>query len=121
MVIEGEKIYVKKDRAYDELESFYENYLSEELEPFAISAKYAQGLYALLERGGDLKDLAAIKGHVTGPISFGLQVTFEDKRAIIYDDALRDAMVKNIARKAAWQESLLKPICSETIIFVDEP
>ena len=121
VVVEGEKIYVKKKRAYDELESFYENFLSEDLDPFAISSEYAQGLYALLERGGDLKDLAAIKGHVTGPISFGLQVTFQDKRAIIYDDSLRDAMVKNIVRKAAWQESLLKQLCPNTIIFVDEP
>ncbi len=121
VVIEGEKIYLEKERAYDELEPFYEDYLSNELVPFAISPKYAQGFYTLLERSGDLGNPVAIKGQVTGPISFGLQMTFQDKRAIIYDDMLRDVMVKNIARKAAWQESLLKHICPDTIIFVDEP
>jgi hypothetical protein len=121
VVIEGEKIYLEKERAYEELESFYEHYLGGELEPFAISSEYARGFYALLERSGELGNLAAIKGQVTGPVSFGLQVTFENKRAIVYDDAVRDAMVKNIARKAAWQESLLKKICPRTIIFVDEP
>jgi len=121
VVIKDEKIYLEKERAYDEMESFYQDYLNGELEPFAISPEYAQGFYALLERSNDLGNAVAIKGQVTGPISFGLQVTFQDKRAIIYDDMLRDAMVKNIACKAAWQESHIKKICPSTIIFVDEP
>ena len=60
VVIENEKIYLEKERAYDEMASFFENYLSGNLEPFAVSPEYAEGFYALMERSDDLENVAAI-------------------------------------------------------------
>ncbi len=63
----------------------------------------------------------AVKGHVTGPLSWGLTVTDENKRAILYHEVLGDAVPKLLKLKAAWQEKELKKISRKTIIFVDEP
>jgi methionine synthase II (cobalamin-independent) len=58
---------------------------------------------------------------VTGPISFGLSVTDQNRRPILYDEVLADAIAKHLRLKAAWQEKMLKTISPKTIIFVDEP
>jgi len=63
----------------------------------------------------------AIKGQVTGPISCGLTITDQERRSILYDDTLADALAKHLRLKAAWQEMKLKAISNNTIIFVDEP
>jgi len=63
----------------------------------------------------------AVKGQITGPVTWGLTVTDKDKRAIIYDDVLGDAVPKLLRLKARWQENQLCRISKNTIIFVDEP
>ncbi|MBT9148884.1 MAG: hypothetical protein DDT28_00301 [Dehalococcoidia bacterium] len=63
----------------------------------------------------------AVKGQVIGPVSFGLMVTDQNRRPILYDDALADALAKHLALKARWQERELSRLSSNTIIFIDEP
>jgi methionine synthase II (cobalamin-independent) len=58
---------------------------------------------------------------VTGPISFGLSVTDQNRRPLLYDEVLADAIAKHLRLKAAWQEAALKDVCPKTIISVDEP
>jgi len=64
-----------------------------------------------------------IKGHTIGPISFGLTVTDQDKKASIYNPEFRDCMVKVLAMKARWQIRKLKLTNGDRriIIFIDEP
>lgn len=117
----GERMFVDTSQAPYQLEAFYQEYLSEDTEPFAIPEEYAEGLYAFLEHAPNLRQIKAVKGHITGPFSFSLKVTDQNKKSIIYDDTLRDAATKTLARKARWQEKLLSSICPTTIIFLDEP
>ncbi len=120
VVIEGDRIYVDTAADYQTpLEALYAAYLAEDADKFAISPDYAAGLYAFL----DLDNLnpLAVKGHVTGPLSWGMTVTDQNKRAILYDDILGDAVPKLLRLKAAWQEQQLMKLCRNTITFVDEP
>ena len=57
-----------------------------------------------------------MKGHVTGPISFGLTVTDENKRSALYNEGLVDSIVKCCSMKAAWQISRLKKYNNNIII-----
>ena len=119
VVMEGDRIYV--DRAKDlekPLEQLYACYLENEVEKYTISPDYAAGLHAFLET--ELSPFA-VKGQVTGPISWGLSVTDQERRPVLYDDTLADALAKHLHLKAAWQEMKLKAISANTIIFVDEP
>ena len=120
VVIEGERIYLDRSPGLDEqLEQIYTAYLEDNVDRYATSADYAAGLHALLSMG--MERPLAIKGQVIGPISWGLTITDQDRRSIIYDEVLSDALGKYLRLKAAWQEKALRAISPDTIIFVDEP
>ncbi len=58
----------------------------------------------------------------TGPISFGLTIVDENKRAIYYNPEFIDTVVKALAMKCRWQIRKFRPFASENVIcFIDEP
>jgi len=120
VVLKEDSIYV--DRTQDlskPLEQLYTAYLENNIDKYPVSPEYAAGLHKFLS----LTNLSplAVKGQVTGPITWGLTVTDDSQKAVIYDDTLADAVVKLLRLKAVWQEKELKQISRNTIIFVDEP
>lgn len=120
VVIKDERIYIDRSQDWDKpLEELYTAYLENNTAKYAISTEHAAGLHKFLSLG-NLTPLA-VKGQVTGPISWGLAVTDDSGRAILYDDMLADAAAKLLRLKAGWQEKALSKIAKNTIIFVDEP
>ncbi len=120
VVIKGDSIYIDRSQDLDKpLEQLYAAYLENNVDKYPISPDYAAGLHSFLA----LKNLSplAVKGQITGPISWGLTVTDDSRRSIIYDDVLGDAVAKLLRLKASWQEKALSQISKNTIIFVDEP
>ncbi|MFW5932018.1 MAG: hypothetical protein ACOCSI_02860 [Desulfohalobiaceae bacterium] len=112
-----------------QLLSFYEEYMAvteagQDLEHsrFSLDQERARGFFALLERlQGSTMQLQGIKGQVTGPVTFATGVKDQDKKAIFYHEQLRDAAVKLLALKAAWQVERLQSLNVPVIIFFDEP
>ena len=102
------------------LEEFYGRYLAEDVDSFALRPDYAVGFFTMLETMRKTKGTWA-KGQVTGPVSFGLTVTDQDLRASLYNEALSDVIVKNMAMNARWQVRQLKTVRDNVLIFVDEP
>jgi len=123
VVLEEERIYVDRSRDLDPaLEALYVAYLENDLKYGSISPEYAAALALLCEGKVPLPDsLVAIKGQVTGPVSWGLTVVDQDRRPILYDEVLADALAKHLRLKASWQERELTRVNPQTIIFVDEP
>ncbi len=120
VIVEGNRIYIDRSQDLDKpLEEFYAAYLENNADKYPISPDYAAGLHSFLA----LKNLSplAVKGQITGPVTWGLTVTDDSHRAIIYDDVLGDAVAKLLRLKASWQEKELSQISKNTIIFVDEP
>jgi hypothetical protein len=113
-------IYVDRSVDWDKpLEELYTAYLDNDIDKYPVGTDYAAGLYTFLTKK-NLKP-KAVKGQITGPISWGLSVTDDSKRAILYDEMLSDAAAKLLRLKAGWQEKVLSKISKNTIIFVDEP
>ncbi|MFC1950073.1 methionine synthase [Chloroflexota bacterium] len=120
VVIEEDRIYIDRSQDLDKpLEEFYTAYLDNNIDKYPVEPDYASGLHNFLA----LKKLSplAVKGQTIGPVTWGLTVTDQDKRAIIYDDVLGDVVPKFLRLKASWQEKQLRQISKNTIIFVDEP
>ncbi|MCL2186937.1 MAG: hypothetical protein FWB86_13970 [Treponema sp.] len=136
---EKNRMFFQTDVDYSEkFAEFYENYMtaceidgstetgiSKETHDFssmAISEKYSKGIYALLktlkEKGGKLPWL---KVQSTGPVTFALSITDENKRAIYYNEEFRDVIVKSIVMKSRWQIQQFKPYAENIICFIDEP
>lgn len=119
ITIEEGRVYVKRTADFDsQLEQLYAAYLANDATGYGISGEYAAGLHNMLASSIPSR---AVKGHITGPFSWGLTVTDENKKSIIYDDTLGDAVPRFLRLKASWQEQALGKISKNTIIFVDEP
>ncbi len=121
-----ERIFVNtEDKMQQNIESFYTDYLSEDLAKFKITRDYCEGIYSGLDLINDepslFNDTEYIKGQITGPVSSGLQIIDQYQKPILYDDMLHDVLVKNLQRKAKWQEETLKVFGKNIIISVDEP
>lgn len=92
---------------------------------FGLSKEFAVGFYALKGRLEQKfpKTIRALKGHVTGPISFGLSLHDQNGKSIIYNDDFKDAVINILAMKAKWQVEEFRKINADipAIIFFDEP
>ncbi len=127
----GEQEYVDTSSQpfENELVSFYEEYMyvteeGQDLDGtrFVLDDSRAKGFSTLITMLEEKKpDLFAVKGQITGPITFATGVKDQDKKAVFYDDQLRDAAVKLLALKAAWQVEKLSRFQVPVIVFLDEP
>jgi len=115
---------------FDEaLLAFFEDYLACLEDPaalaasrFAFSAEAGRGLAALLAHCRRLPQAPfALKGQITGPVTFATTVVDERERAIFYHDTLRDVAIKMLAMKARWQARMMREISDTVLIFQDEP
>ena len=106
-----------------ELERFYERYLEKDYEYFGLSEDFAAGFHAFLRALEKSPPAHArfLKGHVTGPLTAGISFKDEQGRDIIHHEQLFDAVVKNLAMKAAWQIVRLGRFGKPVIVFLDEP
>ncbi len=122
VVLTDQKIYI--DRSTEiftskEMEGLYIAYMENASDNYTTSPEYAAGLQLFLKQ--KLDSALAVKGQVTGPISFGLVVTDQDRRPTLYDEVLADVIAKHLRLKAVWQEKELAKVSHNTIIFLDEP
>jgi hypothetical protein len=128
---EEERLHVDRGREdfETELAAFYEDYLAVmdnaiplDSSRFALGEKVAGGFYELLHRARAMDPVpVALKGQITGPITFGLGLKDQRGRSIYYDPNLRDAAVKLLALKAVYQVRTFKEIGCPVIVFQDEP
>src|SRR4030043_2084310 len=87
VVVENDRIYIDTAKDYTKsLELLYQAYLENDASNYPVGRDHVEGLYALLEQEG--LSPKAVKGCVTGPLSWGMTVTDENKRAILYNEVL---------------------------------
>jgi hypothetical protein len=112
-----------------ELLAFYEEYImvtegEAELETsrFALTQETAKGFFTFLQQT-DLSPVpvTALKGQITGPITFCMAIADETGRAIFYNNQLKDAAIKMLALKARWQIRKMAEKHQRTLMFFDEP
>lgn len=120
-------LFSRPEACPEELTRFYEDSMKAEengdFHPFALSADYAKGLHAFLERftGTAGASLPFVKGQITGPLTFGLSILDVEGLPALFDETLVDVVCKGILLKALWQLDCLKPLGGRCILFVDEP
>ncbi|MBN1375257.1 MAG: methionine synthase [Dehalococcoidia bacterium] len=118
ITIDDQNITIQRDAAFDHaLEQLFSDAYANKFENYAIDGQYAAGLHHLAR----ISPLKIIKGQITGPISWGLCVTDESGRGVIYDETIADAIAGFLKLKARWQEEFLRSKSEQAIIFVDEP
>ena len=118
----NQSIHLDIPKAYEELEAVYTKCIEGDVDSFRISKDHAAGFYEFEEElKASGKKAKFLKGHVTGPVSYALFVTDENKRAIMYEKDIYEVTAKVLAMKAKWQIRRLKKFADNVIIFIDEP
>jgi hypothetical protein len=125
------RLYFDTAKDYSEaFATFYEGYMAATEAPagagdfsaMAISPIFSKGLYALESRlKAEGKKRPYVKVQTTGPCSFALTLTDENKRAIYYNEEFRDVIIKALGMKCRWQIQKFKPYGEQIICFIDEP
>ena len=113
----------------DDLLLFFEDYMAVHENPerlpasrFALTETTGRGVAALLDTLGRMETQpVAVKGQVTGPVTFCTGVKDQDGRAIFYNETLREAAAKHLALTARWQIRTLSGPGGPVIVFIDEP
>ncbi len=104
-----------------ELLSFYENFLSEDIDYFAVDEEHAAGIFSMLELINNLNHIPYIKGQLIGPVTFGGSLRDKNGKSALYNSEVMDALVKGIAVKARWIAERMSLSGKKTIVFLDEP
>jgi methionine synthase II (cobalamin-independent) len=121
-----QRVWVDTTQGFDkEVDRFYKCLETGELEPFQITEDFAKGLQITedLVLGKNRKDMKYIKGQITGPITFGLSLTDQERRPIFYEPTLKEILIKHLSSKARWMEKRFNELFPglKTILFFDEP
>ena len=127
----GDKIYIDTERSEFETEllGFFEEYLMvmEEVTDidesrFKMNPDEGGGFFTFLGFAEQFQEqITALKGQLTGPVTFCTGLVDQAGRAIFYNDQLRDAAVKHLALKAKWQTRQMAKIKNSPLVFFDEP
>ena len=88
-------------------------------EAFALTAEYSAVFHKFLSK--ELRGYKAIRGQVTGPVSFGFKVLDENLKPVIYNDAARTILFDFIQKKANIQYRELKKRNPNAFVWLDEP
>jgi hypothetical protein len=88
-------------------------------EAFALTAEYSAVFHKFLSK--ELQSYKAIRGQVTGPVSFGFKVLDENLKPIIYNDAARTILFDFIQKKTNVQYRELKERNPNAFVWLDEP
>jgi len=121
---EKNSLYINTTDAMDnELTSFYEHFIAEDTDYFAVSHEYAAGLYKILEliNKSPQRYGPFIKGQIVGPITFAGSLINAKGKSALYDDEIMDTIVKGLAIKALWIVNKMSLSNKRVIIFIDEP
>lgn len=113
----------------EEFLAFFEEYLSITesgadigTSLFALSGTRAKGFVEFLKQVDEKgSPFIALKGQVTGPVTFGTAVKDQNDKDIFYNDQLKDAAIKKLALNARWQAGEFSKRGAVPIIFIDEP
>ncbi|MEW6033273.1 MAG: hypothetical protein AB1603_00265 [Chloroflexota bacterium] len=86
---------------------------------FALGDAFSVVYHRFMEQ--DLRARVAIRGQVTGPVSFGFRVVDENQRPIIYNDAVRALFFDFVQKKTNAQYAELRQKNANAFVWVDEP
>lgn len=124
-----------KDPVFARLESgweervvtFYEQYIAFmnndtiAEQTFALTGEAFGGLDAFIKNFNYFPQAEGVKGHVSGPLTVGLQIKDERGRACFYDETLRELLVQCLTAEAVLEARRLLSLGLPVLIFIDDP
>lgn len=119
----------ENENFFEELEEFFTDYEeiilgtnTDKIEKYRISTDFSSSFSAFEKIIKTTKPEYA-KGQIVGPFTLATSLSDSNGRCIVYDETLREIIVKLLSLKALWQIKRITKANSSTvpIIFMDEP
>jgi len=111
------RLVFKTARFEEELNDYFTK--MEHPETYALTQEYSKVFKRFLSK--DLKGYKAIRGQITGPVSFGFKVLDENLKPIIYNEEVKTILFDFIQKKVNFQYQELKKKNPNAFVWVDEP
>jgi len=111
------RLVFKTARFEEELNDYFTK--MEHPETYALTTEYSKVFKRFLSR--DLQGYKAIRGQITGPVSFGFKVLDENLKPIIYNEEVKTILFDFIQKKVNVQYQELKAKNQNAFVWVDEP
>jgi len=115
--VENKRLNFNTSKFEQELGDYFEK--TDHAETFALSREYSAVYHKFLAK--NLQGCHAIRGQVTGPVSFGFNVIDENHKPIIYNEEVRAILFDFIQKKVNAQYSELREKNSNAFVWLDEP
>jgi hypothetical protein len=115
--VDKREVFFSIEKFYAELEEYLPQWEDESF--FRLSPDYSVVFHRFLEL--DLSAYQYIRGQSIGPVSYGLKITDEARKPMIYYDEVRDIVFDFVARKLRAQLSEMRKIHPGSFVWVDEP
>ncbi|MFO7773461.1 MAG: hypothetical protein R6V59_05945 [Dehalococcoidia bacterium] len=112
-----ERLAFNTARFEQELDEYFTR--MDDPQTFALTAEYSAVFHKFLSR--ELQGYRAVRGQVTGPVSFGFKVLDESLKPIIYNDSARGILFDFIQKKANSQYQELRASNPNAFVWLDEP
>ncbi len=114
---ETQRVVFDSTRFEEELTTYSQRLDDPEI--FTLSVEYSAVYRKFLKK--DLSGYQAIRGQITGPVSFGFKIVDENSRPIIYSEEIRDILFDFIQRKVNTQYQELRQKNKNAFVWLDEP
>ncbi len=113
-----QRILFDTDTFYRELNGYVENFDNDDY--FRIQGRYSAVYRRFLEDPG-IARYPLIRGQSIGPVSFGLKITDENRKPIIYNDEIRFFLYEFMSRKINVQYREMTAVNPNSFVWIDEP
>lgn len=119
---ESEKFFEDLEEFFSDYEEIVENPDSEILDKYAISENFSSAFPRFEKLVSRLKPTYA-KGQIVGPFTLATTLVDKNGKSAVYDETLKEIIVKLLSLKVLWQIKRIKKANPDTIpiIFMDEP
>lgn len=114
---EKKRLIFHTERFQEELEDYFNR--MDDPETYRLTPEYSVVFRAFLAK--DLGTYSAIRGQVTGPVSFGFKVLDEHLKPIIYNEEVKSILYDFIQKKVNLQYQELREKNPRAFVWVDEP
>lgn len=117
------------DEFFEDLERFFMDYEeiisdinSPKLQNYAITENFSRSFPEFIKLVKKYKPDFA-KGQIIGPFTLSAALTDKNGKCALYDETLKEIIIKTLILKALWQVKQIQNTSPETtpIIFIDEP
>lgn len=120
--MESEEFFLSLEELFLDFDEIIANPNLEKLEKYGISKDFSS-TFPFFEQIISNSKPAYAKGQIIGPFTLSAMLVDNNGRYVLYDETLREVIVKLLCLKALWQIKRIKAANNETvpIIFMDEP